>query len=84
MCFHCVPQRPPSCIIPAVLAYALCTRLQVKSSSAPSTPGARIMQAAASAGRGWENWMRAAWGRWYRTKDATQETWDTAKEQAYR
>ena len=28
--------------------------------------------------------MRRAWGRWARTKDATQESWDAAKDTAYR
>lgn len=46
--------------------------------------GHSLPQAAASASRGWESWMRSAWGRWHRTKDATQETWDAAKDQAYR
>lgn len=41
-------------------------------------------QAGATGKSGWENWMRSAWGRWHRTKDATQESWDSAKDQAYR
>lgn len=50
----------------------------------PCLPPSFNLQAAAKASRGWESWMRSAWGRWHRTKDATQETWDAAKDQAYR
>lgn len=28
--------------------------------------------------------MRGAWGRWQRTKDSTQETWESARDTAYR
>ena len=44
----------------------------------------RPVQAGAAASAGWESWMRSAWGRWHRTKDATNESWEAAKDQARR
>ena len=41
-------------------------------------------QTADAAGAGWESWMRAAWRRWNRTRDATKDSWDSVRDQAYR
>ncbi len=75
--------RPPTLLPPAGRAGCappLCNSDRIKCFLPPNL----ILQAADTATSGWEGWMRSAWRRWNRTKDAAGDSWDSAKDQAYR
>jgi hypothetical protein len=64
-----------------------CNRAAQKLLASPSHThigDACCVQGADQAGKGWESWMRAAQFRWHRTKDATNEGWEAAKDSARR